>query len=289
MKQLILALTFIQQMITAQAAALIKKENIVLAQDEDFKPYWEYGMGFGYVHYEQYPSSNQLSNFLLPFPTFQYRGKIIRASDRDGARAYLLKGPNWSLELSGAFYPSVNSNENDARRGMPDIPWMIALGPKYVYNFNDHLTLSAGLFQATTTDLRKTELTGELFESVIRYQWHREHTFGRISFKLRGGTQDFLSTYFDVKPNQATLNRTTYHSHGGLLNNELAYFQYFKRGKITFYFGVANENYSLSSNRKSPLHKSDNNIIYLSGLTYSLGESSKEAIPESETTGIIQK
>ena len=57
----------------------------------DSEAYWDYGLGFGAVRFEHYPGSDQFSYLALPTPTFQYRGKILRADDREGAHLYLLK------------------------------------------------------------------------------------------------------------------------------------------------------------------------------------------------------
>ena len=70
-----------------------------LAEDSvsDSEAYWDYGLGFGAVRFEHYPGSDQFSYLALPAPTFQYRGKILRADDREGAHLYLLKSGTLTL------------------------------------------------------------------------------------------------------------------------------------------------------------------------------------------------
>lgn len=226
---------------------------------------------------------------MLPFPTFQYRGKILRANDRDGAHAYLLRGEDWIFELSGAFYPPLDSSKNDVRRGMENIPWMFAVGPQFVYSVFENFKLRFGIFQATTTNFQMTRFAGELFEGMASYFWYGEHTFGRFSLKVRGGTKEFMSTYFQVSPNDVTPSRFAFEARDGLLNEELAYYQAYKTGRASIYIGAAYEYYGASVNRDSPLHKADSHVICLAGVTYTLGTSSKKAVPEDDASGVIDQ
>ncbi len=259
---------------------------------------WEYGVGFGFTKFEQYPSSNQYNNLFLPFPTFQYRGKIVRADDREGTRAYLIKEKMWSVELSGGGYVGLDSSTNDARRGMSDVPWNFHIGPQLVYNFSNEFDFRVGLFQAATTDFRSTSWAGQVSEAKLIYQWESILTLsknspsytsnGRLSIGVKGGTSEFLSTYFEVAPNYATTNRSSFEAKAGLLNSELTYFQSLKIEKASLYLGIAVLDYRNSANKLSPLHKLDYNTSYLVGLTYVLGESKRPAILEENTDGLIK-
>ena len=142
---IVLLLLFSFQRLNAQAESEVNTDLVAMGEaDADAQPYWEYGAGLGYVHYQHYPAANQFSNLLLPFPTFQYRGKIVRADDRNGAHIYLLKGPDWVFEMSGAGYPALDSSTNEARQGMEDLPWMLAIGPQFVYSMTKGFKLSLG-------------------------------------------------------------------------------------------------------------------------------------------------
>lgn len=258
---------------------------------------WEYGAGFGYVHFEHYPASNQFSNLFLPFPTFQYRGRILRADDREGTRAYLLKSDRWSFELAGGGYPALDSSTNDARRGMEDLPWMLQVGPQLVVKLSRDLEFKLAAFQAVSSDFVTTQTAGTVFDARLEHRWVRDfpggqglapgQAHGKLTLSLKGGDQQFLSTYFEVPPAQSTASRPGYEAKAGVLGSELAYFQSFRSGRASFYLGAAIADYTASSNRESPLHKSDRNVTYLVGLTYVLGESERPSVPAEQTEGVI--
>lgn len=265
--------------------------------NEDEESLWEYGLGFGYVHFAQYPASSQYTNLLLPFPTFQYRGKRIRADDRDGTRAYLYKATRFTIELSGGGTAPVYSSGNDARAGMPNLSWVINLGPQMVYQITPHLDYRLGLFQATLTDFQDTRFSGQVLESKFVYQWESEHQVldstsdvkmtGRISLEARAGSKLFLDTYFTIRPEYANPERFQYEAKSGFLDFEFSYFQSFKLRRTAVYYGFSVADYSQSVNRTSPLHKSDYNLSYVMGLTYELAESKKPSVDEKNTDGFI--
>ncbi len=254
---------------------------------------WEYGVGFGYIQFEQYPASDQ-SNFLfLPFPTFQYRGRIVRADDREGTRAYLLKGLNYSIELSGGGHTSLESSNNTAREGMPDLPWMISLGPQLVGHLQPDIEMRFKIFQTTSTDFQYTKFNGGITEAQIIFRHLGElagfSTTARISFSAKAATKDYLATYFEVDPQYSNTQRPTYASRAGFFEFEISYFQSVRIAKASYYVGASVHDYSLSVNRESPLHKINYTSSVLVGMTYTLGQSKRDSVPEEETEGILKR
>jgi MipA family protein len=267
---------------------LIFSAKISLAE-EDPEPYWEYGAGIGYVRFEHYPASRLMTDLILPFPTFQYRGKYLRADDRDGAHAYLFKSDNWHLEISGAGYPSLESSKNPDRESMPDLPWILGLGPQLVWKPLPDWTLSLSLFQAITSDFQVTKIQGQIYQSRLTYSWESGSLRGNLIFTLRGGSRDFLGLFYDINADQTQAHRPAYTAEGGYLSDEMAYFLAHKTGRLNLYLGGAWTNYRSSANRTSPLHKRDENLSVLLGMTYVLGESAKPEVQIEETTGIINR
>jgi outer membrane scaffolding protein for murein synthesis (MipA/OmpV family) len=265
---------------------------------EDAEAYWDYGFGFGAVRFEHYPASDQSRTFALPFPTFQYRGKILRADDRDGAHLYIFKGATFTLEVSGNGTPALKSSDNNARQGMEDLPWMAALGPKLVMKPTDSSEVSINAYQFVATDFVMTRTMGSIYEARYVYEWNfpfralgpfQENgvSNAQISFSVRSGSKEYLALYFEVPESQATAERPKYDARDGLLSHSVSYFQSFKSGRVALYLGGGLHSYELSANRQSPLHKSDHNITALVGFNYTLGESTRPAIPEKETSGLL--
>lgn len=92
------------------------------------KPLWELGAGLTTLYFPDYPGSDQSRAYVLPFPYLIYRGDFFKA-DRDGVRGIFFDSDRVELNMSvGASLP-VNSDENRARQGMPDLQPTVEVGP----------------------------------------------------------------------------------------------------------------------------------------------------------------
>ncbi len=263
-------------------------------------PKWEAGIGFGYVGFEHYPSSNQVTHLALPFPAFQYRGDVLRADDREGAKVYLVKRHGWDLQLGGLGFPPLASSTNEARRGMEDLPALGALGPQLVRSLNDEATLKFGVYQAVAATWLALRPAGGLWEVSVSYQkafdlrgrngfWGVEETSVSLAMNVIGASQEVHNLYFTVPAGQATSDRPAYNARAGILESQVSYFQSFKRGNFTFYVGARISDYSLSASRESPLHKVDHTVAGLLGLTYTLYQSKQTGVPDREAAGALDK
>ncbi len=279
---------------------LVFSERVAaVSQSENQPALWEYGAGLGFIRYQHYPASNQHNDITLPFPAIQYRGEILRANDRDGARAYLLRESRWTLDVGGGVLPSVKSQDNAARTGMDTLLWSIQMGPRIVYEINEDLDLSLGFYQSFASDFKFTKFNGYVFEQKLDYaldelfrkaNWLETKNYrSRLTVSLISGSSEYLSTIYDVDSKDETSERPTYRSREGFLSYEIKYFQTLRFGRFSFYTGVSDLHYNLSANRNSPLHKSDENILFFAGLIYKLGESKRRAVPEEDAEGLLQK
>lgn len=92
------------------------------------KPLWEAGVGMSALAFPDYRGSDESSLYGIPFPYFVYRGTFLKA-DRDGIRGTFFDSEHVELNVSvGASLP-VNSDESEARAGMPDLQPTVELGP----------------------------------------------------------------------------------------------------------------------------------------------------------------
>jgi outer membrane scaffolding protein for murein synthesis (MipA/OmpV family) len=92
------------------------------------EPLWEAGLGVAGLHFPDYRGSDQTRNYALPAPYLVYRGDFVKA-DRYGLRGVFMKTDWVDLDLSvGASLP-VDSSDNRARTGMPDLKPAFELGP----------------------------------------------------------------------------------------------------------------------------------------------------------------
>ncbi len=267
------------------------------AAEED-KPLWEYGLGIGYARYAQYPASDEYAELTLPFPTFQYRGEILRADDQDGGRAYLLKDSHWSLEFSGGGRLPLDSSKNRTREGMENLPLVIELGPQLVYSVDHSWEFKIALFPSLAIDGTYIRQNGGIANAQALYRWDHELNgvfssplllSGTFTVEATTASQEFNATYFEVPQQSATADRPAYNASAGFLENQISYFQRIASRKLTVYLGASYSDFSNSVNRQSPLHRADSNFEYAIGLTYVLGESAKRSVPLEDTEGLINK
>ena len=97
------------------------------------KPLWELGVGMSALFFPDYRGSDESSLYAIPFPYLVYRGTFLKA-DRNGIRGTFFDSDRIELNLSvGASLP-VNSDDNPARQGMPDLQPTLEIGPSLDLN-----------------------------------------------------------------------------------------------------------------------------------------------------------
>lgn len=245
-----------------------------LRAEEAEKPKWDYGISFGVVRFEQYPAADQYTQLTLPIPTFEYRGKILYADDRDGAQLFLLRSEKIKIEISGFGYPPLDSSENSIRKGMKDLPVIAALGPQLLYQPQPWLELIFGYYESLSLTVENQKTSGSAYQArVVLSHEFDSSVFNRLFFTSRYGSQKLQSVYYDVDPSDQTSVRNGFKSRGGLLSQELGYLIQAKKGKWNYYFGGAYTDYSQSQNKKSPLFQSEQAFTFFLGINYILKES----------------
>jgi outer membrane scaffolding protein for murein synthesis (MipA/OmpV family) len=183
-------------------------------------PLWELGVGAAHVNLPQYVGSDQRTRGSLPFPYFVYRGESIKIS-RDSMSGRLFKYANLVMDLSADISLPVDSSENDAREGMPDIDFVLEVGPALRYimhrNIPQHRTISIelplrGAFQS---NLRYVSYEGWRVNPRLRYKDH----FGPWRLSLWAGAywndRRYNDLYYGVKPQYATAQRPAYETRDG--------------------------------------------------------------------------
>ncbi|MFZ0789614.1 MAG: MipA/OmpV family protein [Chromatiaceae bacterium] len=108
------------------ALLLVSTAGPIAAQTQE--PLWELGLGVTALSFPDYRGSDHQRAYVLPMPYFVYRGEIFQA-DRDGLRGVFFDNDFAELNLSVAASLPVDSDGNEARRGMPDIDPTFEIGP----------------------------------------------------------------------------------------------------------------------------------------------------------------
>jgi outer membrane scaffolding protein for murein synthesis (MipA/OmpV family) len=187
------------------------------------KPLWEFGLGVGALAFPDYRGSDETHVYPVPVPYFVYRGRFLKA-DRDGLRGELFDREYAELSLSVNGTIPINSEDNSARRGMPDLKPTLELGP----SLELHLWRSAD--RATKLDLVLPLRVPVTLESSPRaLQWlfaprlniDFENFAGRTGWNFGAGVgpvfaaDKFHDYFYSVPARFATAGRPEYRADGG--------------------------------------------------------------------------
>src|SRR5688500_10671697 len=155
----------------AVLAACLCLQPLPSVAQADVKPLWEVGAGATVLSFPDYRGSDQTRTYVLPIPYFVYRGEFLKA-DRNGVRGIFFDSDNVRISASaGASFP-IESKDNDARLGMPDLKPTVELGPAVDFtlwrsaNRSTKLTLRLPVRAGVTVE-RSPEYIGWLFSPRI--------------------------------------------------------------------------------------------------------------------------
>jgi outer membrane protein len=289
MKLTVIMLLFIAQPVIAKPDDPLAQPN---ESDKKNPPLWQFGMGAGGGVTPHYPAANQSSFRFLAIPTFRYRGRILR-SDDEGTRARLIRFEDTEIDLSGGASFPVNSYENSARERMPKLDWIAEAGPRVGFRWRiereecltegpcgkgDIIRLQLPLRTVFSSDFASLSHRGFIFQPEISFERvfkKSELLDSEIGIELEASLSvisDHLANYFfSVQPEFSNSTRPVFEAKGGLLSfsSGLILKASQRRGASigsSFFAGLRLNNYGLSSNRESPLHKSDQNLTFFTGL-----------------------
>lgn len=217
----------------------------------------ELGLGLGASISPDYRGSKSYRSYLSPIPYLVYRGPILRA-DEDGVRALFFRGDNLevNISLSASFTP--DSDENELRRGMPDLDSTLELGPAVNINLSGPdldegwmLTLPVRAVIAVDTD--RIDQIGWLAEPQALYQdrwrdWKLSFRFGP-SF----ADNEYHDYYYRVAPEQALAERPAYDASGGYSGLRSQVTATRRKGEFWYGFYVRYYNLKGTSFLDSPL------------------------------------
>ncbi len=266
------------------ALLLVLFTNLAIAGG-DMKPLWEAGLvGIGgYV--PDYPASdeNRLKAIVLPY--LVYRGDIFRAGDRAILRGRFIHKDRFELDISldGSF--DTESDENLARRGMPDLDYLFEVGPRMQITLKDDflrgkIDLEIPLQGVIATDFSSLSLKGLVFQPQVAWQ---HNNFWGTGVRLKIGvcpifaTEDFMDYFFEVEPRFTTPARHAYDAQGGYLGSEMRLAAIRRIGKDLNIIGdMKMDVYTGSKNDDSPLFRDPSNLSIRVGLIWTPFQSKRK-------------
>ena len=187
------------------------------------KPLWEAGVGVGGIVFPDYRGSDELRTYPIPLPYVIYRGKFLKA-DREGLRGALFDRRYAELSLSVNGSVPVNSDDNEARAGMPDLKPTLELGPSLDFHLWQSTDAAMKLDFVVPLRLPFTiESSPASIGWVVAPRLHLDVKnvagFTGWDFGVGAGpvfaSEKYHDYFYSVAPRYATPERPEYDSSGG--------------------------------------------------------------------------
>ena len=187
------------------------------------KPLWETGLGVGALRFPDYRGSDEAKVYPVPVPYFVYRGKIFKA-DRDGVRGEIFNRKYVELSMSLNATIPVDSADNAARRGMPDLQPTVEFGPSLDLHLwqsaDQNLKLDVVMpLRVPLTVESSPQFIGWVFSPRVNLDIDNVAGFEGWNFGCGAGPifadRKFNRDFYSVAPQFATDDRPAYEADGG--------------------------------------------------------------------------
>ena len=249
------------------------------------KPLVELGVAGGVGYVPDYPAAgqNHFNGIALPFPI--YRGDFIRSDSKGLLRGRLIHSQNFELDVSFSGSLDADSDDNDARRGMPDLDYMAEVGPRLQWTFARaarwaRMDLELPVRAVFSTNFSSVDHRGFLVEPQLAYQ-HENFLDTGAKLKLGLSTifadEDLQDYFYQVDVPFVTAVRPAFDGQAGYLGSRLRLLflrpaskrlRLFVAGDLHSHHGASNEN--------SPLYGEDFTYSTGAGLIWSFYQSDRK-------------
>lgn len=209
--------------LASRISAACALASVALAASAKEEPLWEAGLGVGALAFPDYRGADEGSVYPVPMPYFVYRGEFLQADD-NGLRGRLFNRDYAELSFSFNGTVPVDSEDNDARRDMPDLKPTIELGP----SLDLHLWKSADRtvkldlilpLRAPITLESSPQSIGWIFSPRIHLDIDDIGGAGGWKFGVGAGPafadSKYHAYFYDVAPRYETPERRSYRASGG--------------------------------------------------------------------------
>ena len=185
-------------------------------------PLWEAGAGVAVLNFPDYRGSDERHTLVLPIPYLVYRGDFLKA-DRESLRGQFYKDDRLDLHISVNGSIPVDSSDNAARQGMPNLDPTLEIGPNLTVSLlrsdTMHLNLRFPLRAVIATDLSHVRDEGWVFQPQVNVDFYDLFpgpgwNLGLATGPLYGNRR-YHNYFYGVAPQFATAERPAYEAGAG--------------------------------------------------------------------------
>ncbi len=274
---------------SVHAQSEAQSQGAAAAEEETLPSLWELRLAAFGQHAPAYPASSEPNLTLLPIPIPVYRGSFLNFGENldQVARGEIAETRRLRLGIDLNFTFGEDSSEIAVRQGMPDLDFMLEIGPELEIKLNDRtpeqgeLLLALQLRAGVSFDGVNPSSQGFLLNPELEYR--RDQVFGgdnllSLRWKPTWASEDFMDYYYEVDPLFATAERPAYDATGGYLGSKLtaALTRQINDGLV---FGIS-ASYFLNSgaeNELSPLYLEDSGFSIQAAVIWTLWESERRS------------
>jgi outer membrane protein len=212
------------------SAALMMLLCLASAARAEQRPLWEAGIGVTALNFPDYRGSDERQTWVLPYPFLVYRGEFLQADERR-MRGLFFKTDRLELDVSLNGSVPVDSGENSARRGMPDLDATLEIGPSLnillaqTANRKTRLELRLPVRAVLASDFSHVRQVGWVFQPNLNADIQDPMGFSGWNLGVLAGpliTERRYNRYFyAVEPAFATAARPAYNPGGGYAGTQL--------------------------------------------------------------------
>ena len=248
------------------------------------RPRWELGVGGGAFAGHDYPASDDPNRRTLALPFFIYRSPVFRVGG-GGVRAVAIERPRVRLDLSIGGSLNARSEGNGTREGMPDLDFLLELGPQVEVSLIDRARGEGRLqveFAAELRAVAATDFSGvgaEGFVAEVGVDTALRRVGGSGVDLLAGLSSTFaderLQDYFyEVEPRFETPARPAHDARAGYLGTELFLGAAIRPlPDVRVFLGVQSGLYGGAANEDSPLFETTGNTGFALGVVWTIAKS----------------
>lgn len=192
-------------------------------------PLWEAGLGVAVIDFPDYRGSDERRTWTLPLPYLVYRGEVLKA-DREGLRGQFFRSERLDLHLSLNGSVPVDSSDNAARSGMPDLDPTLEIGPRLEVTLlgnrdsDMQLTLQLPVRTVIASDFSHTRNVGWVAQPQLNADFRRTPLGEGWNLGLAAGPlfgdKRYHNYFFGVEPAFATAVRPAYVADSGYAGSQ---------------------------------------------------------------------
>ena len=240
-------------------------------------------------HGPSYPASEDTQIDFIPLPLPVYRGTFLRVGDDTDSpiRGRVFRTDRIKLDIDFDLIFGSDSDDIEARDGMPDLDLLLEVGPELELQFVDRGWFAADAFLALPVrgalswDGLDPSFEGLVFAPELKFT--RDFGKKRQQLKLRitpsFASDGYMDYYYEVTPGFRHRATCRLCRRGGYLGTEIALSLRWPVAKrLELWGGIRQGFYNGAKNEDSPLFTDDTTTTIYGAFMYRFWESKRRAV-----------